>query len=344
MVEDIFTKIIKDSDTMEVKDAGQDESVVVVSNLSKIYSSKLAKAKAKSNGGVPTKGIKALDNVSFSVKKGEIFGLVGANGSGKTTFIKILCGLIKDDGGTIKVFGKDIHGNREEIVKDLGAIVEAPTLFKDMTGIENLNYFAMLQGGLPAGRTDDVIELVGLGDRKKSKFSTYSLGMKQRLGIAQAIMHNPKLLVFDEPINGLDPDGIIQVRDLLLKIREAYGTTIIISSHILSELDALCDRVAILDKGHVVTVKSLEELEGQTEGKTIAKIECDNPTKAFDILSAEDGLEVKLVGGFVYVRFLGDRMAEINKKLVLQDILVKSIAVKKRTLEDVYKELMDNAK
>ena len=178
---------------------------------------------------------------------------------------------------------------------------------------------------------------------KKSKFSTYSLGMKQRLGIAQAIMHNPKLLVLDEPINGLDPDGIIQVRDLLKKIRDSFGTTIIISSHILSELDALCDRVAILEKGHVVTVQSLEELEGQMDGKSVAKIECDNPEKAYEILSQED-LEVRNVDGIIYVRFAGDKMAEINKKLVLADILVKSIAVKKRTLEDVYKELMKNAK
>ena len=311
-------------------------TIVEVNNLSKCFVSPINKIK-RDYFHKEVKQVKALDDVSLEVKEGEIFGLLGANGSGKTTLIKLLCGLISKDSGQIKIFGKDIQNDREYL-KDVGAIVEAPTMFKNLTGRENLRYFASLTGKLPEQRIDDILNLVGLSDRADTKFATYSLGMQQRLGIAQAIMTNPKLLILDEPINGLDPDGIMQMRELFQKLSKTYGTTIIISSHILNEMQELCDRVAILVTGKIVAIKELNEIVSTTQ-KEIAKIMCDKPQEAYDIISTLDEVEVKLVNDAVYVRCVNDKIALINKSLIKKDINIYSVTIKERTLEDIYKEL-----
>ena len=162
--------------------------------------------------------------------------------------------------------------------------------------------------------------------------------MKQRLGIACAAMELPRLMVLDEPINGLDPDGIAQMRALFQKLSKTYGTTIIISSHILSEMQELCDRVAILVSGKIVAIKDLNEIVSTTQ-KEIAKIMCDKPQEAFDIISTLEDVEVKLVNDAVYVRCINEKIALINKSLIKKDINVYSVTIKKRTLEDIYKEL-----
>ena len=311
-------------------------TIVEVNNLSKYYVSPIDKIK-RDYFKKEVKQVKALDDVSLEVKEGEIFGLLGANGSGKTTLIKLLCGLILKDKGEIKIFGNNIEKDRTYL-KDVGAIVEAPTMFKNLTGRENLRYFASLSGKLPEQRIDDILNLVGLSDRADTKFATYSLGMQQRLGIAQAIMANPKLLILDEPINGLDPEGIAQMRALFQKLSKTYGTTIIISSHILSEMQELCDRVAILVSGKIVAIKDLNEIVSTTQ-KEIAKIMCDKPQEAFDIISTLEDVEVKLVNDAVYVRCINEKIALINKSLIKKDINVYSVTIKKRTLEDIYKEL-----
>ena len=325
------------NDTVKDERQMSDEIIVSMENVSKIYISSLNKLKRDLFKQQDVKSVKALDEVSMEVKKGEIYGLLGANGSGKTTIIKLLCGLIRDDGGKIKVLGSDVTQTREYL-KDVGAIVEAPSMFKDLTGRENLRYFASLSGGLHEQRIQDILDLVGLKDRADSKFGTYSLGMQQRLGIAQAIMTNPKLLILDEPINGLDPDGIMQMRDLLRKLNSTYGTTIIISSHILSEMQELCDRVAILVKGKIVAVKSLKEVES-TQQKEIAKIDCSDPQKAYELISDIKDVEVKLVNGAIYIKCEADKIALVNKTLVKNDIDIYGLTIRKRTLEDIYKEL-----
>ncbi len=325
------------NDTMKDERQLSDEIIVSMKNVSKIYISSLNKIKKDVFKQQDVKSVKALDEVSMEVKKGEIFGLLGANGSGKTTIIKLLCGLIRDDGGKIKVLGSDVTQTREYL-REVGAIVEAPSMFKDLTGRENLRYFASLSGGLQEQRIQDILDLVGLKDRADSKFGTYSLGMQQRLGIAQAIMTNPKLLILDEPINGLDPDGIMQMRDLLRKLNTTYGTTILISSHILSEMQELCDRVAFLVKGKIVAVKSLKEVDNNQQ-KEIAKIDCSDPQKAYELIKDIKDVEVKLVNGAIYIKCEFDNIALVNKTLVKKNIDVFGLNVRKRTLEDIYKEL-----
>ena len=332
--EDVFSEAIS-QDIPDVKPV-YDEVIVSMKDVSKIYISSLNKFK-RDYLKQQTPSVKALDGISMEVKKGEIFGLLGANGSGKTTIIKLLCGLIGKDSGQITVLGSDVSLTREYL-KDVGAIVEAPTMFKNMTGRENLRYFASLSGGLHEQRIQDILTLVGLKDRADSKFGTYSLGMQQRLGIAQAIMSNPKLLILDEPINGLDPDGIIQIRELLQKLSRTYGTTIIISSHILSEMQELCDRVAILVSGKIVAVKTLSELNDANQLE-IAKIDCSDAQKAYEIISKLEGVEVRLVNGSIYIRCESVKIAAVNKALVNGDINIFGITLKKRTLEDIYKEL-----
>ena len=313
-----------------------DEVVVSMENVSKVYISAFNRIK-RDYFKQDVKSVKALDEISMEVKKGEIYGLLGANGSGKTTIIKLLCGLIQADNGKICVLGKDVAKTREYL-QEVGAIVEAPTMFKNLTGRENLRYFASLSGGLHEQRIQDILDLVGLTDRADSKFGTYSLGMQQRLGIAQAIMSNPKLLILDEPINGLDPDGIIQMRELMHKLNETYGTTIIISSHILSEMQELCDRVAILVKGKIVAVKSLKEVSN-TQQKEIAKIDCSDPEKALPLIEKIEDVEVKMVNGAIYIKCEADKIALVNKTLIKNNIDIYGINIRKRTLEDIYKEL-----
>ena len=333
-MEELMNEAIKDETQRAYASSGN--VIVSVEHVSKYYVSSWNRLK-RDLFKKEVKQVKALDDVSLEVKEGEIFGLLGANGSGKTTLIKLLCNLIAKDGGKITVLGRDTEQDRDYL-KDVGAIVEAPTMFKNMTGRENLRYFASLTGGLPEQRIDDILNLVGLRDRADTKFSTYSLGMQQRLGIAQAIMTNPKLLILDEPINGLDPDGIMQMRELFQKLVNTYGTTIVISSHILAEMQEICDRVAILVTGKIVAVKELHELMDSTQ-KEIAKIMCDKPNDAFDVISKIKDVEVKLVDGTVYVRCVNDKIAEINKALVKKDVAIYSITIKKRSLEDLYKEL-----
>lgn len=331
----------KGMENIEIQE--KNEEIVRLSKVTKIYSSFSDQLKKKLNPNGKYKEVVAVDNVDLVVEKGEIFGLLGANGSGKTTIIKMICGLIQPTEGEVFVFNKNVKMESYSIHKELGAIVEAPTLMKDLTGLENLEYFAKLQGGIDKRRILDILELVGLKERQNSKFSTYSLGMQQRLGIAQAIMHNPKLLVLDEPINGLDPDGIIQIRDLLTTINKEYGTTIVISSHILTEMQALCSKVAIMSKGKIVAIKSSQEVQEEGGDVTIACILCDDAIKGQNVINDFDQeIETRVLDNKLYVRFKGDKLSQINKQLIINDINILQVTVKKRTLEELYKELTKN--
>lgn len=204
---------------------------------------------------------KSVSDLNIHVKRGRIYGLLGRNGAGKTTTMKMLLGLIKPTSGTVKIFGKSMTGNEKKILPRIGCLIESPGFYPNLTGTENLKIFARLRG-IPAKNTiKSALEVVGLPYNDKKLFSQYSLGMKQRLAIALAIMHDPELLILDEPINGLDPIGIAEVRDFIRELCDVRGKTILISSHILSEISLLADDIGIIDHGVLLEEESIAELE-----------------------------------------------------------------------------------
>ena len=204
---------------------------------------------------------KSVSDLSIHVKEGRIYGLLGRNGAGKTTTIKMLLGLTKPTSGQIRIFGKSVSGNEKKILPRIGSLIEAPGFYPNLTGTENLGIFAALRGIPDRNAIRDALDLVGLPYKDKKLFSQYSLGMKQRLAIALAVMHDPELLILDEPVNGLDPIGIAEVRSFIQALCRERGKTILISSHILSEISLLADDIGIIDHGVLLEEESLAELE-----------------------------------------------------------------------------------
>ena len=211
----------------------------------------------------------SVSNLNIHVRQGRIYGLLGRNGAGKTTTMKMLLGLTTPTSGKIKIFGKNIRENEKEILPRIGSLIESPGFYPNLTATENLKIFADLRGLKDSKYIKGALELVNLPYRDKKLFSQYSLGMKQRLAIALAIMHNPELLILDEPINGLDPIGIAEVRSFIKELCDERGKTILISSHILSEISLLADDVGIIDHGKLLEEESLEELEEKTRNLSI---------------------------------------------------------------------------
>lgn len=207
----------------------------------------------------------SVSNLNIHVRKGRIYGLLGRNGAGKTTTMRMLLGLTAPTSGKVKLFGKPLKGNEKELLPRIGSLIESPGFYPNLTGTENLKIFAQLRGLKGSKPIQDALELVNLPYQDKKLFSQYSLGMKQRLAIALAVMHDPELLILDEPINGLDPIGIAEVRDFIRELCNARGKTILISSHILSEIALLADDIGIIDHGVLLEEESLEELEHKNE-------------------------------------------------------------------------------
>lgn len=271
---------------------------------------------------------KIIDNISFKLYGGDILGFIGANGTGKTTAIKTMLGLYKIDSGSFRIMGYDIEKDFEKAISYVGAIIENPDMYSYMTGYENLRISQRLYN-IPTTRLKEVIRLVGLEDKIKEKVSKYSLGMKQRLGIAQAIIHNPKVLILDEPTNGLDPEGINQLKQLLIKLSK-QGMVIIVSSHILKELESFCNKVCIIDQGKVVRNTTIEELRRLFDKNNyileLSSVNLDNILLSYEVL---DEKYIKLSAN--------DR--EINniiKALVLNNIEIYEIKKQVLSLEDIY--------
>lgn len=208
-----------------------------------------------------------VDNVSFTLSKGDIFGFIGPNGAGKTTTIKMITGLYKMSEGEIYIEDKSIRRDTEAALKNIGGIIENPEMYDYMSGRDNLYVFAKMHGKLDKERVDEVVKLLKLENRIDDSVKKYSLGMRQRLGLAQALIHKPKLLILDEPTNGLDPMGIIELRHLLRDLAEKEGLAILVSSHMLSEMELMCDRFGIIDNGKYLGEKTLAEI--QATGHTL---------------------------------------------------------------------------
>lgn len=207
---------------------------------------------------------KSVADLNIHVKKGRIYGLLGRNGAGKTTTMKMLLGLTAPTSGKIKIWGKALQGNEKKLLPRIGSLIESPGFYPNLTGTENLRIFATLRGVPSRHAIEDALNLVGLPYKDKKLFSQYSLGMKQRLAIALAVMHDPELLILDEPINGLDPIGIAEVRSFIRQLCDEKGKTIFISSHILSEISLLADDIGIIDHGVLLEEESLEDLEAKS--------------------------------------------------------------------------------
>lgn len=285
------------------------------------------------------KGKTIIDQLSFEVPKGEVFGFLGPNGAGKTTTIRMIVGLMGMTDGEVLIKGNSVKTNFQEAMKHVGAIVENPEMYKFLSGYKNLIHFARMNQGITKERIEAVIKLVGLEKRIHDKVKTYSLGMRQRLGVAQALLHNPSLLILDEPTNGLDPAGIRELRDYLRELAEKEGISILVSSHLLSEMELMCDRVAIIQNGRLVNIQDLREKEADSDDRSLQKVAfvVDNPEQAKEILSDIKGLAV--LNGGIEVSVTYEQIAAVNALLVQSGIKVFGIRPVTKTLEDKFLEM-----
>ena len=280
-----------------------------------------------------------VNSVNLHIEKGSIYGLLGRNGAGKTTIMKMKLGLTDISNGEVSVFNQNIKGNEKKIYPRIGAIIETPGFYPNLTGTENLEIFAMLRGTAFPNAVKNALEVVGLPYKDKKLFGNYSLGMKQRLGIANAILHDPEVLILDEPTNGLDPIGIAEVRDFIKDLSVKKGKTILIYSHILSEITLLADTVGIIDKGVLLEENSMEELNKKNRKYII--LEVSDVSKAATILEKEFVITNYSVEDNNHIRIYshGLDMAKINKSLVMNEISVISSQICNDSLEDYFKKI-----
>lgn len=280
-----------------------------------------------------------VNSVNLHIKKGRIYGLLGRNGAGKTTIMKMILGLTSITSGEVDVFGEDIKGREKQVYPRIGAIIETPGFYPNLTGTENLEIFAKLRGIVDLNAIENALKVVGLPYKNKKLFGKYSLGMKQRLGIANAIMHNPELLILDEPTNGLDPIGIREVRDLLKNLSVEQGKTILISSHILSEISLLADDIGIIDHGVLLEEISLSELE--SKNRNYITLQVSDVTKASLILEHDFNTKDYAIVENQTLRLYDTTLdiGKINKALVMQNITVISSGICHDTLEEYFKRI-----
>lgn len=273
-----------------------------------------------------------LKDVSFEVEAGDILGFIGPNGAGKTTTIKLILGLQSISSGSVQINGFDVKKNFEKAIEKVGAIVENPDLYMYLSGYENLELIANLYKTVSKSRIDEVVKLVGLENRIKDKVSKYSLGMRQRLGIAQAILHKPNLLILDEPTNGLDPEGIKDMRELLINLATKEHMGILISSHNLAELENFCNKVCIIKNGSVVETNSISDVKKEVS-KGYFVFEVDNVKESVILIG--EGV-TPLDDKKIKVAITKEQVPDLVRKLVMQNIKIYSVVEETLTLEDAF--------
>ncbi|HLU23177.1 ABC transporter ATP-binding protein [Lederbergia graminis] len=277
-----------------------------------------------------------IDDLSINIVEGEVFGLLGPNGAGKTTTIRMVVGLIGITSGEISICGKNVKSEFEQAISKVGAIVENPELYKFLTGYQNLMQVARLTKGITKEKINEVIELVGLKDRIHDKVKTYSLGMRQRLGIAQSLLHDPKVLILDEPTNGLDPAGIREVRDYLRSLAKEKGLAVIVSSHLLSEMEMMCDRIAIIQQGKLIDVQGVRTSE--TSDKRMYSVQVNDVEKAQQIL-IKNGFAVQQKNTNLELELQHEQVPKIIKLLVDKNLLIYEVKMIQKSLEDRFLEI-----
>ncbi len=286
-----------------------------------------------------------LHDITFDAYAGEVFGFLGPNGAGKTTTIKMIVGLLSIDDGEISICGKSVAKDFEGALDNIGGIVENPEMYKQLTGYQNLWQYARMRTGVTEQRIKEVVEIVGLSNRINEKITKYSLGMRQRLGVAQAILHHPKVLILDEPTNGLDPAGIKELRDILKKLAHEEGVCVIVSSHLMSEMELMCDRVGVIANGKMLGVYSIDEMLHASSGGGIVtfEVEAESTEDAMAVLSAYDPSASE--DGAVKIKLKSEeareKANEIITALVTNGVKLYSAHPidDKKSLEDVFIEM-----
>jgi len=282
-----------------------------------------------------------LHAINLQVTEGSIYGFLGPNGAGKTTTLRLILGLLKKQQGSISVFGKPFHENRVEILKQVGSMIESPSLYGHLTAFENLSLVQKVYQ-CPKTRIQEVLNLVGLPDTGKKKASQFSLGMKQRLGIAIALLHNPSLLILDEPTNGLDPNGMIEIRELLKRLNEEKGITIILSSHLLAEIEKLVTHIGIINKGKLLFQGTLGELKMKQQQLLSVVLETSDHEKTVQII-ADNHLTSRLEEDKIILPAMSKQaIAKLNQQLVSNGIEVYEIKAIKNDLESIFMDFINN--
>lgn len=300
---------------MEVSDK---DIVLRLTNVTKKYGSKTA-----------------VKDLNISAYKGDIYGFLGPNGSGKTTTIRMITGLIRPNRGSIEIGGYNLHYSFKKAIKHVGAIVENPVFYDYLSGLDNLKLIRNLCPGLERGRIDEVLEIVGLTEDKKRKVKTYSLGMRQRLGIAAALLNNPKIVILDEPTNGLDPESVQMLREFIRKLAGKNGITFFISSHILKEIEGLCNRVGILNNGQLVVEGYVEELLSDTfDLFEIGTLDIEDVYSELSKLDYVKSIDIRSKS--LVVRAENGHMAQINALLVSKGLRIEYVSPKRKSLESYF--------
>ena len=299
--------------------------VLSVSNLTKEYGTK-----------------KVVNNVTFSVFAGQIFGFVGPNGAGKSTTIRMITGLTPITNGDVRICGYSIKTAFKKAIARVGGIIEMPQLYPYLSGMKNLKLFASFYGKPALKRIENIVKLVGMENRIHDKVSTYSLGMKQRLGIAQALLGKPELLILDEPTNGLDPNGIVEMRHILKTLAEKENMAIIVSSHNLAELEQMCDVIGLINNGRIIEHKTMKEIDTLLQSKQRVQFLCNYPNYAAKLIKEKYQLKSKVIGNSIILQLKEKNIAPVVSYLLHKKIKVYSIKKIQKTLEELYFDLLNS--
>ncbi|GAB4073709.1 ABC transporter ATP-binding protein [Barrientosiimonas marina] len=275
-----------------------------------------------------------ISDLTFAIDKGEVFGFIGPNGAGKTTTIRMMVGLMKISDGDIRILGKSIKSDFKEAIQGIGAIVENPELYPFMSGWKNLKHFARMIPGITDERILEVVRLLGMEKPINEKVGRYSLGMRQRLGIAQALLHEPSVLILDEPTNGLDPAGMREIRQYIRRLAVEENVAVIISSHLLSEIELICDRIGIIKNGELVTTQSVHDNSDQQLSKI--QLEAAPAERAIQLLKSQHDIDASDQDGSVAFKCEKETIPALVKTLTEQDIAIYQIKTANETLEDTF--------
>ncbi|MBK7981823.1 MAG: ABC transporter ATP-binding protein [Ignavibacteriae bacterium] len=282
-----------------------------------------------------------VDDINLKIEEGNIYGFIGPNGAGKTTTIRLLLGLLKPNIGNIQLFGKSITTESLWIFQNIGAMIEMPSLYEHLTGFDNLQITTKIKN-VSYKRINEVLEIVKLSNSSMKKVKEYSLGMKQRLGLALALLSEPKLLILDEPTNGLDPQGMIETRELLVKLNKEYGTTILISSHLLSEIEKIVTHLGIINKGRLIFQGTINELHNLPNENSLIQIETNDNERAFSLLNNDYKINYNNGKGIQIVFQSREQVSKICKALVYEGLDIYHFHVTTNNLEEIFLTITNN--